>query len=64
LAARSASASCKALNLGYYGFESFDDEEYEYYEEVENGDFNWITKKFLAFAGRCVSRRLPRIGSC
>jgi cell division cycle 14 len=41
----------KALNLGHYEYEKFDVEEYEYYEKVENGDFNWITKKFLAFAG-------------
>eukprot|EP00834_Sanchytrium_tribonematis_P007950 NODE_814_length_3736_cov_0.382458.p2 type:complete len:358 gc:universal NODE_814_length_3736_cov_0.382458:1957-884(-) len=25
-------------------------DEYEYYEQVDNGDFNWITPKFIAFA--------------
>lgn len=30
--------------------ESFDLDEYERYERVEHGDFNWITPHFLAFA--------------
>lgn len=30
--------------------DSFDLEEYETYERVENGDFNWITPFFVAFA--------------
>ena len=35
----------KLINL-----ETFNLEEYEYYEQVENGDFNWLTPKFIAFA--------------
>ncbi|KAM4721344.1 dual specificity protein phosphatase CDC14A isoform 2-T2 [Rhinophrynus dorsalis] len=42
----------KALHLGFFNFESFDVDEYEHYERVENGDFNWIVPgKFLAFSG-------------
>ena len=26
------------------------DNRYEYYEKVENGDMNWMTSKFIAFA--------------
>ncbi|VDK82635.1 unnamed protein product [Dibothriocephalus latus] len=33
-------------------FETFDLDEYEYYEKVENGDLSWIIpKKFIAFSG-------------
>uniref|UniRef100_A0A8C7RN73 Cell division cycle 14Ab n=1 Tax=Oncorhynchus mykiss TaxID=8022 RepID=A0A8C7RN73_ONCMY len=42
----------KALQHGFFDFESFDVDEYEHYERVENGDFNWIVPgKFLAFSG-------------
>ncbi|XP_017538560.1 cell division cycle 14Aa isoform X1 [Pygocentrus nattereri] len=42
----------KALQHGFFDFETFDVEEYEYYERVENGDFNWIVPgKLLAFSG-------------
>jgi cell division cycle 14 len=42
----------QALLNGFFNFESFDVMEYEHYEKVENGDFNWIVpKKFLAFCG-------------
>lgn len=42
----------KAFKLGFFDFEDFDMEEYEYYEKVQNGDFNWIIPgKFLAFCG-------------
>ncbi|KAJ8328320.1 cell division control protein 14 [Batrachochytrium dendrobatidis] len=40
----------KALTLGLLDLENLNLEEYEYYEKVENGDFNWITDKFLALA--------------
>uniref|UniRef100_A0A8C4S787 protein-tyrosine-phosphatase n=1 Tax=Erpetoichthys calabaricus TaxID=27687 RepID=A0A8C4S787_ERPCA len=37
---------------GFLDFETFDVDEYEHYERVENGDFNWIVPgKFLAFSG-------------
>ncbi|XP_068946626.1 dual specificity protein phosphatase CDC14A isoform X1 [Petaurus breviceps papuanus] len=42
----------QGLQHGFFDFESFDVEEYEHYERVENGDFNWIVPgKFLAFSG-------------
>ncbi|XP_047665982.1 dual specificity protein phosphatase CDC14AB isoform X4 [Tachysurus fulvidraco] len=42
----------KALQHGFLNFETFDVTEYEHYERVENGDFNWIISgKFLAFSG-------------
>ncbi|KAJ3034992.1 Dual specificity protein phosphatase cdc14a [Rhizophlyctis rosea] len=40
----------KALTLGLLDLESLDVSEYEFYERVENGDFNWISNKFLALA--------------
>ncbi|XP_035269905.1 dual specificity protein phosphatase CDC14AB isoform X2 [Anguilla anguilla] len=42
----------KALQHGFFDFETFDVDEYEHYERVENGDFNWIVPgKLLAFSG-------------
>ncbi|XP_065070297.1 dual specificity protein phosphatase CDC14A-like isoform X2 [Rhopilema esculentum] len=42
----------KALENNFFDFGTFDVEEYEHYERVENGDLNWIVpEKFLAFAG-------------
>uniref|UniRef100_A0A1I7Z5E5 protein-tyrosine-phosphatase n=1 Tax=Steinernema glaseri TaxID=37863 RepID=A0A1I7Z5E5_9BILA len=42
----------KALKYGWMDFENFDPDEYEYYEKVENGDFNWIIpNKILSFCG-------------
>ena len=39
-------------SLGWYNFKVFDNKEYEYYEQVENGDLNWIIpNKFIAFMG-------------
>ena len=40
----------KAMITGLFDLERFDLEEYEFYEKVENGDYNWITPKFLALA--------------
>ncbi|KAF3834594.1 hypothetical protein F7725_027152, partial [Dissostichus mawsoni] len=41
-----------ALQHGFFDFETFDVDEYEHYERVENGDLNWIVPgKFLAFSG-------------
>ncbi|KAI8912417.1 dual specificity protein phosphatase [Gorgonomyces haynaldii] len=40
----------KSLMTGLLDLQSFDTEQYEFYEKVENGDFNWITPKFLALA--------------
>lgn len=42
----------KARKYNFFDFDNFDIEEYEHFEQVENGDLNWIVKdKFLAFAG-------------
>ncbi|KAK3755632.1 hypothetical protein QZH41_017624 [Actinostola sp. cb2023] len=42
----------KALENHFFDFETFDLVEYEHYERVEHGDFNWILPgKFLAFSG-------------
>ncbi|KAJ3277487.1 Dual specificity protein phosphatase cdc14a, partial [Borealophlyctis nickersoniae] len=40
----------KSLTLGLLDLDSLDVEEYEFYERVENGDFNWLGGKFLALA--------------
>ncbi|XP_068427245.1 dual specificity protein phosphatase CDC14AB-like [Clinocottus analis] len=41
----------KALQHAFFDFESFNVEEYEHYERVENGDMNWIIPgKVLAFS--------------
>jgi len=42
----------KARQFGFFDFKTFDVQEYEFYEQVENGDLNWIVKdKFIGFAG-------------
>ncbi|KAE9413123.1 hypothetical protein Angca_005424 [Angiostrongylus cantonensis] len=42
----------KALHLKWFDIASFDAEEYELYERVENGDMNWIIPgKILSFCG-------------
>lgn len=42
--------SLQAISLNYFNFDTFDIQEYEYYEKVENGDLNWLVPgKFLAF---------------
>lgn len=40
----------KAKEEGVCALENFDLDEYERFERVEHGDFNWITPSFLAFA--------------
>ncbi|KAK3942143.1 tyrosine-protein phosphatase cdcA [Diplogelasinospora grovesii] len=40
----------KAKEEGCCVLETFDLDEYEKYERVEHGDFNWVTPSFLAFA--------------
>ncbi|KAI5306561.1 cell division control protein 14 [Ascosphaera pollenicola] len=40
----------KAKEEGLCGLRDFDLEEYELYERVDMGDFNWITPNFIAFA--------------
>jgi len=36
------SAVQKAVSQRFLNFSSFNAEEYEFYDSVENGDFNWI----------------------
>lgn len=40
----------KATQYGLCDLNEFSLEDYEYYEKVENGDWNWITPHFIAFA--------------
>ncbi|KAF8558810.1 phosphatases II [Imleria badia] len=40
----------KAMQNGLCDMNEFSVEEYEYYEKVENGDWNWLTPNFIAFA--------------
>lgn len=40
----------RAKEEGLIRFDDFDLREYETFERVENGDFNWITPYFVAFA--------------
>ena len=41
-----------AIALGWYNYSTFDVQEYQFYEKVENGDLNWILPgKFIAFSG-------------
>ncbi|KAL5104831.1 hypothetical protein TcWFU_001264 [Taenia crassiceps] len=42
----------KAVRFGFLDFDTFDLEDYEYNEKVENGDLSWIIpNKFIAFSG-------------
>ncbi|XP_012279035.1 dual specificity protein phosphatase CDC14A [Orussus abietinus] len=42
----------KAAAFGFFNFEDFDLAEYEKYEQMKNGDLNWmVPQKFLAFVG-------------
>jgi cell division cycle 14 len=40
----------KAMQNGLCDMNEFSVEDYEFYEKVENGDWNWITPHFIAFA--------------
>ncbi|XP_072854113.1 dual specificity protein phosphatase CDC14A isoform X1 [Pogona vitticeps] len=54
----------KALQHGFVDFKTFDVDEYEHYERVENGDFNWIVPgKFLAFSGPHPKTKIENDGS-
>ena len=42
----------RAKSVGFFDFDKFNIDEYEYFERVENGDLNWLAEgKVLAFAG-------------
>ena len=40
----------KAMQHGLCDMNEFNVEDYEFYEKVENGDWNWLTPNFIAFA--------------
>lgn len=40
----------KAMQNGLCDMNEFDVDDYEFYEKVENGDWNWLTPNFIAFA--------------
>lgn len=49
----------KARECNFFDFKNFNIEEYEHYEKVENGDFNWcLNGKFIAFAGPHAVREM------
>ena len=53
----------KAMKFNFFDSENFDVEEYEHFEQVENGDLNWIVYgKFLAFAGPHDTRTITPDG--
>jgi len=53
----------KARAYGFFDFSSFDLKEYRFYEQVENGDLNWILYgKIIAFAGPERVRRVSPSG--
>ena len=59
----------KAKQYNFFDFKTFDVEEYEFYEQVEHGDLNWIVKdRIVAFAGPHARRNLTaddgESGSC
>ncbi|KAK1334652.1 hypothetical protein QTO34_005660 [Cnephaeus nilssonii] len=49
----------KAMQYGFFNFNSFRLDEYEHYEKAENGDLNWIIPgRFIAFCGPHSRTRL------
>jgi cell division cycle 14 len=49
----------KARECRFFDFATFNVDEYEYFEKVENGDLNWnVEGKFLAFAGPHATREI------
>lgn len=54
----------KARNCGFFDLETFDIEEYEFFEQSRHGDLNWIVPgKLLAFSGPTAVRTLSSDGS-
>jgi len=55
----------RAKEFGFFDFNTFDLDEYEYYEQVENGDLNWIVQgKISAFAGPSYKKSVSPEGYC
>jgi cell division cycle 14 len=40
----------RARSLSLFDLTTFNLDEYEHFEQVQNGDWNWITPQFIAFA--------------
>jgi cell division cycle 14 len=51
----------KAMHNGLCDMNEFDVNDYEFYEKVENGDWNWLTPNFIAFASPLDSSYLKRL---
>jgi cell division cycle 14 len=48
----------KGMELGWFDYKKFNVQEYEFYEKVENGDWNWVVPgKLLAFASPAPSSK-------
>lgn len=55
----------KAMTCQFFDIETFNVSDYEYYEKVENGDFNWIVDdKFLAFCGPHSKSKVEKGAVC
>lgn len=53
----------KARSYNFFSFDNFNIQEYEHFEQVENGDLNWIVQnKCLAFAGPQYRRNVTKEG--
>jgi cell division cycle 14 len=47
----------KGIQLNWFAYDKFNVQEYEFYEKVENGDWNWVIPgKMLAFASPSPSK--------
>jgi len=59
-------ALVKARQFNFFDWgDKFDGQEYEHFEQVENGDLNWIVKgKILAFAGPSYVKTVSPEGYC
>jgi len=59
-------ALVKARKFNFFDWgDEFDIKEYEHFEQVENGDLNWIVKgKILAFAGPTYTKNVTNEGYC
>jgi cell division cycle 14 len=55
----------KARECRFFDFNKFNIEEYEHYEQVENGDLNWYVEgRFVAFAGPHAEKHASPGCSC